>query len=125
MEDDEGEENVTASIKTVEEIDVIFVKKWIKTKHAIIFRFSNKAIQVCFKDRTEIYMHIFNENVTYTNKNGEKIVYPLKNALNSSNFELNKRVKYTKQVLSHMINANKKKKESKEIEIKNCNSEKI
>ena len=123
---DEGEEqNVNASIKNIEEIDFIFVKKWIKTKHAIIFRFSNKAIQICFKDRTEIFLHIINENITYTNKSGEKIVYPLKNSLNSSNFEMNKRVKYAKQVLTHMININKKKKDCNQIEIKNCNIIKV
>ena len=115
---EEDEQSVNASIKSVEEMDFIFLKKWVKTKHAIIFRFSNKAIQVCFKDKTEIYLHIINENVTYTNKKGEKIVYPLNNALNSSNFEMNKRVKYTKQVLTHMMNANKQKKENKESEIK-------
>ena len=123
--DDEEEQNVTASMKSVEELDFIFVKKWVKTKHAIFFRFSNKALQVCFKDKTEIYLHVINENVTYTNKKGEKIVYPIKNALNSSNFEMNKRVKYTKQVLAHMINLNKKKNENNEIEIKNSNSIKI
>lgn len=123
---DEGEEqNVNASIKNIEEIDFIFVKKWIKTKHAIIFRFSNKAIQICFKDRTEIFLHIINENIAYTNKSGEKIVYPLKNSLNSSNFEMNKRVKYAKQVLTHMININKKKKDCNQIEIKNCNIIKV
>ena len=94
------------------------MKKWAKTKHAIIFRFSNKAIQVCFKDKTEIYLHLINETVTYTNKNGEKVVYPLKNALNSSNYEMNKRVRYTKQILAHMIDINNKK-YSKETEIKN------
>ena len=122
---DEEEQNVNASIKNIEEIDFIFVKKWIKTKHAIIFRFSNKAIQICFKDRTEIFLHIINENITYTNKSGEKIVYPLKNSLNSSNFEMNKRVKYAKQVLTHMININKKKKDCNQIEIKNCNIIKV
>ena len=123
--DDEEEQNVTASMKSVEELGFIFVKKWIKTKHAIFFRFSNKALQVCFKDKTEIYLHVINENVTYTNKKGEKIVFPIKNALNSSNFEMNKRVKYTKQVLTHMIDLNKKKNENNEIEIKNSNSIKI
>ena len=107
---DQGEPTVNAFMQNSDEIDFIYVKKWVKTKHAIIFRFSNKAIQVCFKDRTEIYLHTINENITYTNKNGVKITYPLSNALNSSNFEMNKRVKYTKQVLTYMINANKNKK---------------
>ena len=116
--DEIDEQSVNASIKTVEEMDFVFVKKWVKTKHAIIFRLSNKSIQVCFKDKTEVFLHTINETVTYTNKKGEKIIYPLNNALNSSNYELNKRVKYTKNILTHMINANKKKKEKNDSELK-------
>jgi len=29
-----------------------YVKKWMKTKHAIMFRLSNKIVQVNFTDRT-------------------------------------------------------------------------
>ena len=95
----------------IEENDFIFVKKWLKTKHAMIFRFSNKTIQVCFKDKSQIIIHTLNEKITYINKNLEKKVYPLNKALNSSNHEMNKRVKYTKEVLAHMISINKKKSE--------------
>ena len=107
---DDNDPGVNTFLKNDEDMDFIFLKKWIKTKHAFIFRFSNKAIQVCFKDRTEIFLHTINENVIFTNKKGEKITYPLNRALNSSNFEMNKRVKYTKQVLTYMINENKNKK---------------
>ena len=111
---DEDDQNVNASMKTIDEIDFIFVKKWIKTRHAIIFRLSNKSIQVCFKDKTEIILNVVNENVTYINKQGEEIIYSINKALNSSNYEMNKRVKYTKDVLSYMVSTNKKKKEINE-----------
>ena len=75
----------------------------------MIFRFSNKIIQVCFQDRSQIIIHPLNQNITYINKNGEKSIYPLNKGLNSSNHEMNKRVKYTKEVLAHMISINKKK----------------
>ncbi len=111
-------QTVNALMKPIEEIDFIFVKKWVKTKYAFIFRFSNKAVQVCFKDKTEIFIHIINENVTYTNKTGEKIVYPLYNALNSTNYEMNKRVKYAMNLLTYMINENKKKNDKYDLIIK-------
>ena len=111
--------NNNNDIVNIEEIDFIFVKKWLKTKHAMIFRFSNKVIQVCFQDRSQIIIHTLNKNITYTNKGGEKNVYPISKALNSSNHEMNKRVKYTKEVLAHMMSINKKK-----LEINN-NSNKI
>ena len=101
-----------------EEMDYIFVKKFLKTKHAIFFRFSNKIIQVCFQDKTQILINTLNQNITYTNKIKEKVVYPINKALNSSNHEMNKRVKYTKEVLAHMISLNKKKLENKNSELK-------
>ena len=94
---------------TIEEIDYIFVKKWLKTKHAMIFRFSNKIIQVYFKDKTQIIIHPVNKTISYTNKKEETIVYPISQALNSPNHEMNKRVKYIKEILAHMISINKKK----------------
>ena len=102
--------NRTVSVSDkFEEIDYIFVKKWLKTKHAIIFRFSNKVIQVCFKDNTQLIIHPLNQTVTYINKAEEKIKYPINKSLNTPNSEMNKRVKYTKEVLAHMVSLNKKK----------------
>ena len=42
-----------------EEIDFIYVKKWLKTKHAMIFRFSNKIVQSCFQDHSQIIIHVY------------------------------------------------------------------
>lgn len=44
--------------------------------------------------------------MTYVNKKGEKTNYPLQTALESSNQEMTKRLKYTKEILTHMLNAN-------------------
>ena len=87
--------------------DNVFIRKWMKTKHAIIFRLSNKTIQVIFKDHTEIIL--FNDTVTYKNKNGEMSVFKIQDSLNSSNFEMNKRIKYTQSILTKMVNANQAK----------------
>ena len=87
--------------------DNVLLRKWMKTKHAIIFRLSNKTIQVIFKDHTEIML--FNDTVTYKNKSGEMSVFKIEDALNSSNFEMNKRIKYTQSILTKMVNANQVK----------------
>lgn len=42
--------------------------------------------------------------VTYVNKRGERITYPLNTALESSNVEMRKRLNYTKDILTHMLN---------------------
>ena len=84
----------------------VYVKKWMKTKHAIMFRLSNKIVQVNFTDKTEIILSSDNKNVTYVNKKGERSNHALANALESSNTEMAKRLKYTEEILTHMLNNN-------------------
>lgn len=81
-----------------------YVKKWMKTKHAIMFRLSNKIVQVNFTDKTEIILSSEQKLVTYINLRGEKSEYALATALDHQNAEMAKRLKYTKEILTHMLN---------------------
>lgn len=83
---------------------LVYVKKWMKTRHAIMFRLSNKIVQVNFTDKTEILLSSENKMVTYVNKRSERSHYPLATALESANTEMAKRLKYTKEILTHMLN---------------------
>ena len=47
-----------------------------------------------------------NRYVTYVNKKGERSTMPLNQALDSNNAEMTKRLKYTKDILTHMLNNN-------------------
>jgi len=102
----EGDGKVPNAIEEEKEDDGgrVYVKKWMKTKHAIMFRLSNKIVQVNFTDKTEVILSSENKMVTYSNKKGEKSNYPLATALESSNTEMAKRLKYTKEILTHMLN---------------------
>ena len=84
----------------------IYVKKWMRTTHAIMFRLSNKIVQVNFQDHTEILLNSESRLVTYVNKKGERQTLPLAHALESANAEMTKRLKYTKDILTHMLNNN-------------------
>ena len=86
--------------------DIVYVKKWMRTRHAIMFRLSNKIVQVNFQDHTEIILSSETRVVTYVNKKGERLTYPLSTAMESSNLEMVKRLKYTKDILTHMLNSN-------------------
>jgi len=44
--------------------------------------------------------------VTYVNKKSERQTLPLNVALESNNAEMTKRLKYTKDILTHMLNNN-------------------
>jgi len=69
-----------------------------------MFRLSNKIVQVNFQDSTEIILSSESRVVTYVNKRGERNSYPLTSALESTNAEMTKRLKYTKDILTHMLN---------------------
>lgn len=78
-----------------------------KTKHASLLRLSNKIVQVAFTDKTEIILSSESKLVTYVNKKGDRMKYPISNALDSDNSEMAKRLKYTKEILTHMLNTRK------------------
>lgn len=59
-------EQVVASKRKI--TDVVYVKKWMRTRHAIMFRLSNKVVQVNFQDHTEIMLSSETKIVTYVNK---------------------------------------------------------
>lgn len=67
-----------------------------KTKHAIIFRLSNKVVQVNFEDQSELVMSSVSKKVTYSNKKGQKYYYLLSTALESGNTEMIKRLNYSR-----------------------------
>ncbi len=77
-----------------------------RTKYAIMFRLSNKIVQVNFLDHTEIILSSESRVVTYVNKKRERMTYPLTTAMESSNQEMSKRLKYTKDILTHLLHAN-------------------
>lgn len=101
-----GEEENKANDTNRKTPNFIYVKKWMRTRHAIMFRLSNKIVQVCFQDHTEIILSSESRIVTYTNKKGERSSYPLSSALESNNYEMTKRLKYTKDILTHMLTLN-------------------
>ena len=84
-----------------------------RTRHAIMFRLSNKIVQVCFQDHTEIILSSESRVVTYANKKGERSTYPLATALENTNYEMTKRLKYTKDILTHMLNMNQQRNQQK------------
>lgn len=83
------------------------VKKWSSTPHAMIFRLTNKLIQVCFRDKSELLLSSEKKYVTFVNKNKESSSYPLSTAMDCGNKQLIKRLKYSKEVLTTMLKGQK------------------
>ena len=101
---EEENENIQTNEKyNINEKNYVYVKKWMRTKQAILFRLSNKIIQVCFLDTTEIILKSDAKQITYINKKNERKNYSYNSSLESEDHEMNKRLKYTKEMLAHIL----------------------
>lgn len=89
---------------------LFFVKKFLKVQHAVLFRLSNKLIQVSFVDKAELIMSTEANDFYYKSKNDEEQIDSIQNAMNSDNQELIKRIKYAKNLLIHFVKNQKSKK---------------
>ena len=105
LEEQKGNKTEKKESDNIDEKNFVYIKKWMRTKNAILFRLSNKIVQVCFLDQTEIILSSETKVVTYVGKKGERLNYPLTTALESNNVDMTKRLKYTKQILMHMLTA--------------------
>ncbi|OMJ69980.1 hypothetical protein SteCoe_32153 [Stentor coeruleus] len=83
--------------------ELVYIKKWLLTEHAIIFRLSNKVVQVSFLDKSELLLCSDSKMVTYVDKQGMPAIYPLSSAMETQNREMAKRLRYTKEILTSML----------------------
>ena len=83
--------------------EVVYVAKWLRTKHAILFRLSNSTVQIIFHDQTEVLLTSDLRFVTYVNKNRMRNTYALSDEIVGSFPELEKRLRYTKDIISQLL----------------------
>ena len=50
---------------------MVHLKKWVKTKHSILFKLSNKNVQVDFQDKTQVILSNEKKIVNYVDKLGD------------------------------------------------------
>jgi polo-like kinase 1 len=84
--------------------EMVFVKKWMQTEHATVFRLSDKTVQIRFLDKTELVLSTELKTVAFIDKTGTCEVHPLKSAVQSDNKELSKRINYTTEMITRMLN---------------------
>lgn len=90
--------------KPVPEEALVHVKKWLRTDHAILFRLSNRTIQVIFADNTEILLNTERRVIAYTDKSRLKLAYSLDSGYVQERHDLQKRLRYAKDVIAIMLN---------------------
>ena len=82
----------------------LHVKRWMRTKHALVFQLSNKVWQVIFQDKTEVVLSAQTHLCHYISPIGGGVtVYPLGSIGEVSDEYVAKRLAYSKQVVIHML----------------------
>jgi len=81
----------------------LYVRKWYRTKCAIIFRLSNLTIQVDFSDKSEIILSTQASVVTYRTKAGKRSTFSLASIPNSP--DLVKRLRYTNEIIEQIVSS--------------------
>jgi POLO box duplicated region len=82
---------------------LVHVKKFVRTRHAILFRLSNRSVQVVFFDQTEVLLVDEARSVTYVDKAGVREHMLLCDVKGSKRADLIKRLQYTKDMMGQLI----------------------
>ncbi|KAG3092017.1 putative serine/threonine-protein kinase [Phytophthora idaei] len=83
---------------------MVFVKKWVKTRHAVLFQLSNGTIQFNFFDKSKLMVASNARVVTYLSRDGDLAVFSSSTAiLTSERPDLAKRLRYAKDMLQQMV----------------------
>ena len=90
------------------DISFVYLKKWVRTKHAILFRLSDQTVQIVFYDQTEVLLTPDERFVTYVDKKRNRCTYYFNDELVATNAELAKRLKYSKEILQQLISGQKR-----------------
>ena len=91
-----------------DEAPLVFVKKWVRTRHAILFRLSNHTVQVMFLDNTEVVLSREATVVTFADKQGRRRTMGRAEVVEAPRSDVTKRLKYTKDILRQLISSGKR-----------------
>ena len=81
----------------------VYVRKWMRTRHSVIFRLSNNCLQVSFLDDTEVLLWANRRWVTIKSKDSPRRTLDLKDA--AAIPDAAKRLKYVHDILAQLVTA--------------------
>ena len=111
-------ENTEKTNDDNKEIELLYIKNFTEHKYATFILLSDGIKQIIFKDKVEIFIIDKIEEIEYVDKDKKRKSLSLINAMKNSNKDLNKRLRYIKQVnfkeikekINKKINMNKNNK---------------
>ena len=89
---------------------VFFIKKFLISKNCVLFRLSNKLIQIFFNDDTEVSFSTETTKFLYINKEGKEINRDIQDAMNGTDKDLTNKIKISKNMLIYFVKTHKSKK---------------
>ncbi|ORY30724.1 Pkinase-domain-containing protein [Rhizoclosmatium globosum] len=89
--------------------DLIFLTKYLKTKHGVVFRLSNQIVQINLFDHTKLILSQNAQLITYIDKNREMTTRTVESFLARKEREVVDRIVYAKDILEQMILKKQKK----------------
>jgi len=101
------QDSTTTSISK-KETELVYLKKWVRTRHAILFRLSNRTVQVVFYDQSEVLLSCDTRVVTYVDKTEKRSTYPINEITKDPTSEIAKRLKYAMDILHQLISGSTK-----------------
>ena len=105
-DNDEGSESELAR-PARDESNIAYVKRWLRTKHAILFWLSSDILQVVFFDQTEVILTKDESSIVYVDKLHRRRSYGFTDQVIGSFPELEKRVKYSRDILKQLLSGNR------------------
>ena len=89
---------------------VFFIKKFLISKNCVLFRLSNKLIQIFFFDDTEVSFSTETTKFLYINHDGKEINRDIQDAMNGNDKDLANKIKISKNMLIYFVKTHKSKK---------------
>jgi hypothetical protein len=88
-------------------VELVYLTKWVRTKHAIFFRLSDGTVQIVFFDQTELMLSSDISSLVYVDKTQSRTSMTLDLHLIESHPDVAKRLKYGKDILHQLVQAGK------------------
>jgi len=112
LEQQQGEGNVEERgtdnySESWDDDQLVYLKKWVRTRHAILFRLSNRTVQVVFYDHSEVILSSEARLVTFVNKSQQRSTHLVHDVTKDPKSEIAKRLKYAMDILQQLITGNK------------------
>lgn len=87
-----------------EDAPLVFVQKWVKTRHAVLFQLSNGSFQFNFFDKSKLVLSACGRAVSFLDREGSLSAFSSSVAvLTQERPDLAKRLKYARDMLHQMV----------------------